>query len=44
MRIKEPEMTWTITDANIALTYACIHLDEDVTNYFNKTMFRGDAA
>ena len=92
MRIKENEMTWTVTDANIALTYTCIswerecggvkqkltvmawnhdemsfyarsvwegvtverklefhmrdyiHLDEDVTNCFNKTMFMGDAA
>jgi hypothetical protein len=85
-------MKWTITDANIALTYTSttwerecggvkqtltvmawdhdtmtlyaesvwehvterrkidehmrdyIHLDEDVTKYFNKTMFTGDAA
>lgn len=92
MRIKENKMTWTVTDANIALTYTCIswerecggvkqkltvmawnhdsmtiyadsvwdgvtvcrkieehprdyiHLDDDVTNYFNKTMFMGDAA
>ena len=90
MRIKEPQMTWIITDASVSLTYSSItwereqggvkqtftvmawndgtmtthalsvwegvtiardlkeikrdfiHLDVDITKYFNMTMFKGD--